>query len=46
MRELGRCRLWLIIDVKKSLVSGQVTLWSGLEDATSSFEQIEKRSLI
>ena len=35
-----------IIDVKASLASGQVTLWSGLKDATTSFEQIEKRNLI
>ena len=35
-----------IIDVKASLASGQVTLWGGLKDATSSYEQIEKRNLI
>ena len=35
-----------IIDVKASLASGQVTLWGGLKDATTSYEQIEKRNLI
>lgn len=35
-----------IIDVKASLASGRVTLWGGLKDATSSYEQIEKRNLI
>ncbi|WP_104082190.1 anaerobic ribonucleoside-triphosphate reductase activating protein [Cryobacterium sp. Y11] len=35
-----------IIDVKQSLASGQVTLWGELKDATSSYEQIEKRNLI
>ncbi|TFC44371.1 anaerobic ribonucleoside-triphosphate reductase activating protein [Cryobacterium sp. TMT1-21] len=35
-----------IIDVKASLASGQVTLWGELKDATSSYEQIEKRNLI
>ncbi|TFC91214.1 MULTISPECIES: anaerobic ribonucleoside-triphosphate reductase activating protein [Cryobacterium] len=35
-----------IIDVKASLRSGQVTLWGSLKDATSSYEQIEKRNLI
>ncbi|TFD34187.1 anaerobic ribonucleoside-triphosphate reductase activating protein [Cryobacterium cryoconiti] len=35
-----------IIDVKASLRSGQVTLWGSLKDATSRYEQIEKRALI
>lgn len=35
-----------IIDVKASLRSGQVTLWGSLKDATSRYEQIEKRNLI
>ena len=35
-----------IIDVKKSLSSGHVTLWDRLNDATGTYEQIEKRNLI
>ncbi|WP_104136930.1 MULTISPECIES: anaerobic ribonucleoside-triphosphate reductase activating protein [unclassified Cryobacterium] len=35
-----------IIDVRKSLARGEVTLWGGLKDATRSFEQIEKQNLI
>ena len=35
-----------IIDVTASLACGQVVLWGGLKDATSSYEQIEKRNLI
>jgi anaerobic ribonucleoside-triphosphate reductase activating protein len=35
-----------IIDVKASLCSGQVTLWGNLKDATTRYEQIEKRNLI
>ena len=35
-----------LIDVKASLGSGRVTLWGGIKDATSTFEQIEKRDLI
>ncbi|HSP52514.1 MAG TPA: anaerobic ribonucleoside-triphosphate reductase activating protein [Cryobacterium sp.] len=35
-----------IIDVTASLACGQVVLWGGLKDATTSYEQIEKRNLI
>ncbi|WP_281533854.1 4Fe-4S cluster-binding domain-containing protein [Cryobacterium breve] len=35
-----------IIDVPASLAAGVVVLWAGLRDATSTFEQIEKRQLI
>ena len=35
-----------IIDVKASLRTGQVMLWSSLTDATNRYEQIEKRALI
>ena len=35
-----------ILDVPASLAAGQAVLWGGLRDATSTFEQIEKRQLI
>jgi len=35
-----------IINVPASLAAGEVVLWGGLRDATSSYEQIEKRQLI
>lgn len=35
-----------IIDVPASLAAREVVLWSGLRDATDTFEQIEKRALI
>ncbi|MGO4783865.1 anaerobic ribonucleoside-triphosphate reductase activating protein [Cryobacterium sp. W22_MBD10_FK3] len=35
-----------IIDVKKSLATGQTVLWAARVDATRSYEQLEKQALI
>ena len=35
-----------IIDVKKSLATGQTVLWAARVDATRSYEQVEKQALI